>query len=198
MVKGKNSFYSSNAGYFKVEFECPGCKYLEANFRTIRITNQMERHFPLVFLEFFIDNQVFIEYNLYPQSEIKMKLYYSDEDNKVFGQPIIFDLIILEMNVDLPQKYIQNITATTGCDPQRQKTIMTCVPKQCHELLNVTVNAMWEDPVTVKGAVMGVIGEVNPKSKIVDTRKMNSALLEQFIIPPMSFKNFFLYMDQTY
>lgn len=198
MVKGKNSFYSSNAGYFKVEFKCPGAKYLEANFRTIRINNQIDRHFPLVFLEFFIDNQVFIEYNLYPQSEITMNLYYSDEENKVYGQPLIFNLIILEMNVDLPQKYINNVTATQNADIQRQKTVITCVPKQCHELLNVTINGMWENPVTVQGAVMGVIGEVNPKSKIVDTRKMNTALLEQFIIPPMSFKNFFTYMDETY
>lgn len=198
MIQGHKSYYSSWGSYFKINFEGNAKEFLEANFELIRITNQIDRHYPIVFLQFGIDNQVFIEKNLYPQCELRLIINYSDEDNKIFGSPIIYDLIILEMNVDLPQKYFKNVSNPEFADINRQKCIMTCVPKQAHEMLNVTVNAMWQDPVTVKDATLEVINEVNPPSKEIDERNMNSTLLEQFIIPPMSFKNSLLHIDSIH
>lgn len=62
-------------------------------------------------------------------------------------------------------------------------------------MMNTTVNRMWEEPVTVSGAVLSVIDELKFPAKIVDIRKINTKLLEQLLVPPMSFHNFLRYMD---
>jgi len=192
--------YNSNGGYFYVEFYVDGVHntYLDSNFKTITIENKLNNHYPMVFLDFEIDNQVFIELNLYPQCKITCNIYYSDGNNKIFSQPLILNLVILEMNVDLPQKYMFNISESTKKDLERRHCLMTCVPLPCHEIMNVTVNKLWQTPISIKNAVLELIGGLELPSKIIDVRKMNGLVVEQLIIPPMSFKNALLYLDEKY
>lgn len=60
--------YDSNRGYFYIEFYVDGVKdkVLMSNFKKIRIENQIGKHYPIVYLEFNIDNREFIENNVYP------------------------------------------------------------------------------------------------------------------------------------
>jgi len=192
--------YNSNGGYFYVEFYVDGVHntYLDSNFNKITIDNRINNHYPNVFLDFNIDNQVFIELNLYPQSKITVNIYYSDENNQIFSQPLILNLVIMEMNVDLPQKYMFNIPEGTKKDLERRHCLMSCVPLPCHEIMNATVNKLWQEPISIKNAVLELIGGLELPSKIIDVRKMNGLVVEQLIIPPMSFKNALLYLDEKY
>ena len=193
--------YSSTGSYYKLQFLVDGshneiAKILDSTFTKVKIVNKVDNNSPLVFIEFNIDNQAFIEHNFYPQAGLKLEIYYSDEDNKTFGQPLILDLVILEMNIDLPQKYMYNISEKWQVE--HMKTLLTCIPKRAHEIMNAPVNKMWWDNVTVWNAVNEVISELNITPKKVDSRKANKTKLPQLIIPPMSFRNFLYYMDEKY
>ena len=193
--------YNSTGAYYKLKFSVDGsnneiAKILDSTFTKVRIVNRVENNSPLVFIELNIDNQAFIEHNFYPQAALKLEIYYSDEDNKKFGAPLILDLVILEMNIDLPQKYMYNIS--DKWEVVHKKALLTCVPKRAHEIMNAPVNKMWWDKVTVWNAVNEVISELKITPKQIDERKSNKTNLPQLIIPPMCFRNFLYYMDDKY
>ncbi len=193
--------YNSTGSYYKLKFYVDGsdneaAKILDSTFTKIKIVNRVENNSPLVLIEFNIDNQAFIEHNFYPQASLKLYIYYSDEDNKKFGSPLILDLVILEMNIDLPQKYMYNLSEKW--EVVHKKTLLTCVPRRAHEIMNAPINKMWWDKVTVWNAVNAVIDELKLNPKKVDNRKSNNTSLPQLIIPPMSFRNFLYYMDEKY
>ena len=193
--------YNSTGGYYKLKFFVDGsdneiAKILDSTFTKIRIVNKVDNNSPLVFIELNIDNQAFIEHNFYPQAALRLEIFYSDEDNKQYGAPLILDLIILEMNVDLPQKYMYNISSKW--EIVHKKTILTCVPRRSHEIMNAPVNKMWWNTVTVWDAVNEVMDELKLNPRKVDSRKCNKTPLPQLIVPPMSFRNFLYYMDQNY
>lgn len=193
--------YSSTGSYYKLKFLVDGsnnevAKILDSTFTKIRIVNRVDNNSPLVFIEFNIDNQAFIEHNFYPQASLTMQIFFSDEDNKTFGKPLILDLVILEMNIDLPQKYMYNISEKWQVE--HRKSLLTCVPRRSHEIMNAPVNKMWWDNVTVWSAVNQVIDELKINPKKIDSRKSNKTNLPQLIIPPMSFRNFLYYMDEKY
>ena len=193
--------YNSTGAYYKLKFYVDGsdneiAKILDSTFTKVKIVNRVDNNSPLVLLEFNIDNQAFIENNFYPQASLKLKIYYSDEDNSQYGEPLILDLVILEMNIDLPQKYMYNVSEKW--EVIHKKTLITCVPKRAHEIMNAPVNKMWWDSISVWDAVNAVISELKITPKKVDERKSNKTSLPQLIIPPMSFRNFLYYMDEKY
>ena len=154
--------YSSTASYYKLKFLVDGsdnevAKILDSTFTKVKIVNRVDNNSPLVMMEFNIDNQAFIENNFYPQASLILQIFYSDEDNKQFGEPLILDLVILEMNIELPQKYMYNISQKW--EVSHKKTLITCVPRRAHEIMNSAVNKMWWDPIGVWSAVEEVVNE---------------------------------------
>lgn len=192
--------YSSTYVGYKVKFVVDGDEntYLESCFRKCRIQNTLSSGYPNIFLEFLIDNEVIITQNLYPQCNIDFYVYYTSDDqtSTVYEKPLIFNLVLLEMTVPLPQKYRYNIS--TPQKSEKQTINFICVPKQALEVMNFTVNKMWDSPRTVADIVMDVINYVGMTSKVVDQENMNKTLVDQFLIPPMSFRNTLRYIDDKF
>ena len=193
--------YNSTGAYYKLKFLVDGsnneiAKILDSTFTKVKIINRVDNNSPLVLIEFNIDNQAFIENNFYPQASLMLQIFYSDEDNVEYGQPLILDLVILEMNVDLPQKFMYNISKKW--EVLHKKTLLTCVPRRAHEIMNAPINKMWWNPIGVWSAVEEVVNELQITPKKMDPRKSNKTILPQLMIPPMSFRNFLYYMDEKY
>lgn len=193
-----SSRYSSSGAYYYFEFFVDGVKntYLMSCLRKFRIENSLTSSYPNITLEFAMDNDVIITQNLYPHKEITMDIYFSNEDNKIVGKPLTMNLVILEMSVPLPQKYMYNISEPM--ESQKSKHIMLCVPKQALEPMNFMINMLWQKPKTVKQMVLDLIDYVGFKSKEVDERNMNTTVVKQCIIPPMSFRNALRYLDDKF
>ena len=125
-----------------------------------------------------------------------MNIYYCNENNERLETPITFDLLILEMNLDLPPKSINNVSNRR--DSQRRLTIFTCVPKQAFELMTMTVNKLWKDPVSVRDVIIGLCERVKISYDHVESQNSNNTLLHQCLIPPMTFRAAIDYIDKTY
>lgn len=193
-----SSRYATTGAYYTLKFFIDGVenKYLESTCRIFRIQNTLGGCYPNIYLQFLIDNDVFITENLYPHKEITMEIYFADENNKITGKPLKIILILLELTIPLPQKYQYNIS-----DPQesfKRRVDMYCVPKQAMELMNFTVNKLWEKPISVKKMVLDIIAEAGPSSQIIDTRNMNETVLQQCLLPPMSLRNALRYFDHHF
>jgi len=193
-----SSRFASTKKVYEVKFYIDGTEntYYESTWRYIRIKNTLTSGYPNIYLEFLIDNDVVITENLYPQKEIKMDIWFANEDNKIVGKPITFQLVILEQAMPLPQKYQYNISDPK--DSNKQRLQLFCVPKQGLEVLNFTVNKLWDKPMSVKNMVMDLIDYVGIQSKQIDQRNMNSTVLQQCILPPMSFRNALRYFDTLF
>lgn len=190
--------YSSVSSFYYVEFLVDDSlnKNLMSNFRKVRIENNITNAYPVVTLEFFCDNQIFIQEDIYPHRLITMNLYYCNENNEKIMDPLIFDLFILEMNMDLPPKTMNNVSNQT--DFQRRNMILTCVPKQCFELMTMTVNKIWDQPTTVQNIVKELCESVGISTEFFEPTNCNSVLVEQCLIPPMTFRAAIDYLDNTF
>lgn len=193
-----NVTYSSTSSFYYIEFYVDGSlnKELMSNFKKVRIENNISNIYPVINIEFYIDNQAFIDNNIYPQRNLSMYLYYSNEDNTRIDEPLIFDLIILEMQVELPPKVYNNVSNKR--DNQRRTMMMTCVSKPSFELMNTTVNKMWTEPTTVRNIVIDLCTSIGVSSEHFEPSKANNSLISQCIIPPMTFRAALDYLDATY
>lgn len=190
--------YSSVSSFYYVEFFVDGSENRElmSNFRKIRIENNINNSYPVITIEFFCDNQVFIDNNIYPHKIITMNLYYCNENNERLQEPLTFDLLILEMGLDLPPKTMNNISNET--DFQRRSTTLTCVCKQCFELMNKTVNKMWQQPTSIQTIVKDLCDSIGVSTEHFEPTNCNSTITDQCLIPPMTFRAAIDYIDSTY
>lgn len=190
--------YSSVSSFYYIEFLVDDSenRYLMSNFRKVRIENDIKYSYPVIFLEFYADNQVFIDENIYPHRTIRMNIYYCNENNERLESPMSFDLLILEMNLDLPPKAINNVSDRR--DSQRRLSIFTCVPIQAFELMNMTVNKLWTNPVSVRTIITDLCDRINVSYDHIESENLNPTLVHQCLIPPMSFRAAIDYIDATY
>ena len=190
--------YSSTSSFYYIEFIVDGSvnKELMSNFRKVRIENSIINAYPIVNLEFHCDNQVFIDNDIYPHKVITMNLYYCNEDNERILEPLTFDLVIMEMNMELPPKSMNNISNET--DFQRRNMMLTCVVKQCFELMNKTVNKMWQEPISVQNIVKELCDSIGISSEHFEPTNANTTIVDQCLIPPMTFRAAIDYLDDTY
>src|ERR1035437_4203807 len=89
-----------------VEFSTDGDENqsLTTNFTTMRIINSMRGCWPIFELYFFIDNQMFIEKNIYGVNDIVCKVYYTSDTGEKVEPPIEYRLLYLESRIELPPK----------------------------------------------------------------------------------------------
>lgn len=190
--------YSSTSSFYYVEFIVDGSVNMElaANFRQVRIENDIRNIYPTIVLTFYCDNQIFISNNIYPNKIITMNLYYCNENNERLQDPLIFDLVILEMTMDLPTKTMNNISNQT--DFQRRDTSLICIPRQCFELMSRTVNKIWQTPTSIQTIVKELCESIDIPSEQFEITNSNTTVIDQCIIPPMTFKAALDYLDNTY
>lgn len=186
---------------FKVEFFVDGSlsEDLTTHWSTIRIINSTRSIWPIFYFYFFVDNQVFIEKNIYGSQDIKCKISITYEDGKK-SNPIEFELIYIEAKIDLPPKNEKNVPYDHAKEVQRKHIMVTCLAKPAYLAMTTFVNKLWEEPTekTPLDMVKEILkdGDIDT-SKIIDEGK-NEDKIQQMLIPPMTMKSAVDYINQNY
>lgn len=209
-MASENQYQSTKSWcFFKVKVNGSEQVDMTRNLARVIITNDINNSFGTIHLFFFADNQLWIENNLYPDAKITLEIWYADEKGNPTAQPIIFNLLILENNIDLPSKMQDNISKKR--DGQRRTSCVTCIVEQAFKIMSAVVNRLWEgdgsneEVISPYDAVMQLIKDVGISSKEIEDTGKNNFKLDQLIIPPMSFASalnhindmYGIYMNQT-
>lgn len=186
--------------YYQVEIYVDGSKSkaLTDNFKSLRIKDSVELVYPAIYLSFHVDNEILIRNNVYPQSDIKVIVKYTRDDGARVFSKFTFDLIILEMNVDLPSKVDTNLSEER--EDQKRTTCMTCAPKVSLYYASCVVNRLFSEGSNIKpyDAVMKLIDDVQITKKQVEADNKNPGSLGQLVVPPMTFIAAVDYIDDSY
>lgn len=182
--------------FFEVFIDGSYHSVLTENLAKIDIRNNLDNCYPIIQLFFYSDNQVFIQDNIYPQKRITVNVWYTDEEGNKEPDPIIFDLVVLQHDVQLPSKRYNNVSDHQ--ENQRRITCATCVCRTPFKLMSCIVNRLWESTVTPYDAVMQLIEDVKIQDKIVKPKGKNCDKLDQLLIPPMSFNDALNHINNMY
>ena len=186
--------------YYSVEIFVDGSfsKPLTDNFSTCRIKDSIKLVYPVFYLYFHIDNDSIIKNNVYTQCDIKVKIVYTKDDGKQTSQENVFDLLLLEINVDLPPKAANDHSDER--DDQRRPICMTCIPKKASLYATTCMNRLFSEgtSVTPYDAIVKLISDAQIEKKIISGDNKNSGKLGQLIIPPMTFISAIDYIDDSF
>ncbi len=164
---------------------------LTGSFTTMRIINSVRAPWPIVEMHFLIDNQPMIEKNIFGASDIEVYIWYVGEDGIKIPDPMIWNLLYLESNIELPQKPKDNGPWDDEEEGQRRNFVISCLSKPSFLTMSAFVNRLWEGDDT--GMIpLDIIKELlslkGIESRIFDDGK-NEDTIPQLIIPPMTMKS---------
>lgn len=199
----ENQYQSTKSWcFFKVKVNGSEQIDMTRNLAQVVISNDINNSYGTINLFFYADNQLWIENDLYPNMKLTLEIWYADEKGNPTAKPIIFNLLILETNIDLPAKMQDNISKRR--DGQRRTTCVTCIVEQAWKIMSAIVNRMWEsdgkseDNISPYDAVMKLIEDVGITSKEIEDTGKNTNKLDQLIIPPMSFASALNHINDLY
>lgn len=199
----ENQYQSTKSWcFFKVKVNGSEQIDMTRTLAKVVINNDINNSFGTIDLYFYADNQLWIENDLYPNMNLTLEIWYADEKGNPTAQPIIFNLLILESNIDLPSKMQDNISKRR--DGQRRTTCLTCVAEQAWKIMSAIVNRLWESDGKVEktispyDAVMTLIDDVGITSKQIEDDGKNTYKLDQLMIPPMSFASALNHINDLY
>lgn len=175
-------------------------EYLTSMFSTMRIINSTRACWPIVELYFNIDNQIIIEKNIYGVHDIKVKIYYTLEDAEERGEPMIWNLLYMQANVDLPTKRFDNKTHDNSEEFQRRIYKVTCLSKPSFIAMSKNVNLLLEGDdtgYTPLDVIIELLDNNGIKYLILDGGA-NEETIPQLLIPPMSIKSATDYINEKF
>ena len=186
---------------FRIEFETDGDmnESLTTHFSTMRIINSTRAIWPIFQLYFHVDNQTFIEKNIYGKSTITCKIYATHEDGTK-SEPIEYKLLYIECNLDLPPKEEKNRTIDDQQEVQRRHAMVSCVSLPAYQSMTTFVNKLYEeeeDHLRPIDYVKDLLDQ-NGIKYIIKEDGCNKDLINQMIIPPMTMRNAVDYINQNY
>lgn len=186
---------------FRIEFETDGDinKALTTHFSTMRIVNSTRSIWPIFQLYFYVDNQIFIEKNIYGVKDITCKIFATHEDGKK-SEPVTFKLLYLESNIDLPAKEEKNKTIENQEEVQRRHVMVYCLALPAYLAMTSFVNKIWEEEgphLTPIDFIKELVGQNKIPNQIIE-EGANKSKVNQMIIPPMTFRNAVDYINQNY
>lgn len=193
--------HSKSFVFFEVFVDGSYHSVLTENLAKIIINNNLDNSYPVIQLFFYSDNQVFIQENIYPQKRITVNIWYTDENGSKEPDPIIFDLVVLQHDIQLPSKRYNNVSDHQ--ENQRRTSCATCVCRTAFKIMSCIVNRLWEGDgpdgiISPYDAVMQLIDDVKIQDKIVKSDGKNDHKLDQLLIPPMSFNDALNFINNMY
>lgn len=193
--------YKSTVTQFIVEIWVDGSLHipLTSSFVTFRIVNTTNSSWPIYYLLFHVDNQVIIENDIYGSEMITVKIWYTTEKGEKKGDPIIFDLIYLESNLDLPDKNEDNGTIDSLKELRRRYVGIQCLSKQATLVMTQFVNKLYEEETALRP--IDVVYDLLDSRKIeyrIFENGVNEETIQQLIIPPMTIKNAVDYINEKF
>jgi len=185
---------------YKVEFYTDGDQNeaLTTHFNTLRIINSTRSIWPIFHIYFEVDNQIFIEKNIYGKSDITCKVKISYEDGSD-SRVIEFKLLYLEAKIDLPPKEEKNGTIQNQKDVQRRFVVMHCLAKPAVQAMSKFVNKLWEEPTEL--TPIDIVKEIlddNDLEYLIKDEGQNEDTIQQMLIPPMTIRSAIDYINQNY
>lgn len=175
---------------------------LSENLAKVTIKSNIDNGYPIIQLFFYSDNQKFIEENIYLQKKITLKVQYTDENGIEEGDPIIFQLMVMEHDLQLPSKKYNNVSDHT--ENQRRMSCATCVCIPCFKILTAIVNRLWDSDgssdqtITPFDAVKQLAQDAGVSDSVIIDKGKNDHKLDQLLIPPMSFGESLNYINNMY
>jgi len=172
---------------------------LTSHFNTLRIINSIRSPWPI--FEFYVsaDNQMVIEKNMYGASDIQIKIWYSGQEGEKQGNPVTFDLIYMESNLDLPPKYEHNGIYEDQEEGQRRQILFKCLSKPAVQTMTAYVNRLWEEEVAIRP--IDLIKELLVLNDIeyrIFEDGVNENKVSQVLVPPMTMKSATDYINEKY
>jgi hypothetical protein len=177
---------------------------LTTHYSHIRIINSTRSIWPIFEVYFHIDNQVFIEKNLYGADDITCKIWYTAETGEPVNEPVTYTLLYLESRIELTLKEEKNNTIDNLQEVQRRYVKVTFLSKPAYLAMTTFVNKLWEDPDGLTGTQMrplDFIQEILDDGDIpykIYPAGMNEDLVQQMVIPPTTLKGAVDYINQNY
>lgn len=175
---------------------------LTASLTEVKIINSITNNYGIYQLFFHTDNELWIRDDLYPKRDFTLQIFYADEKGNPTNPPIIFNLLILENNIDLNPKVQNNVEDRR--DSLKQVSCCTCISVQAFEIWSAIVNRMWEsdgiseNTISPYDAIMQLVKDVGITDKEIEEEGKNDKKLDQLIIPPMSFISAFNWINDMY
>ncbi len=175
-------------------------EYLTTVFTTMRIVNSMRACYPSVELHFMADNQALIEKNIYGVEDVEVKIWFVDDDGEKIPEPMIWNLIIMESNIVLPQKPEKNGPWDDEHESQRRRIVFSCVSKPAFLAMSQFVNRLWEGDDTglmPLDCIKEVLDTKGIEYRIFDAG-MNEDTIPQLLVPPMTTKSMCDYIHEKF
>ena len=158
----------------------------------LRIVQSVSNTWAITYLHFMADNQEIIQHNIFGQNLIEFKLWVTAENgDKIGDSEVSMSLIYLESNLDLPAKNQLNLSDRR--EDLRRPIIVACVNQQSYTVMSSFVNKLWQEEAqkTPYDFVDEVITSLGFKGDaIMNADGINEGLVNQFLVPPMTFNNF--------
>lgn len=163
-----------------------------------RIVNSIRNCWPIVYLNFQIDDQEIIENNLYGQEHYKLKIYLTAENGDLLDEKN-WELVYLESNLPLPSKPMMNVGQYE--DVQRRQVVVVCIPKPSYIIMTSFINKLWEEeavmvPLDFVKEVLEIKGYL--ADAIIRDDGFNEMFVNQLIIPPMTIKSMVDYINEKF
>ena len=172
---------------------------LTTHFTTLRIINSTRSAWPIYYIYFTLDNQIIIEQNIYGIEDITVKVWYTTENGEKKGEPMTYDLIYMESNLDLPPKHFNNTPYQEAKEAQRRVIMFSCVAKQAFLVMTQFINKLWEEETNLRPIdFIKEILELRDIEYIINEDGCNEETVQQLIIPPMTIKNSVDYINERF
>jgi hypothetical protein len=173
---------------------------LSSAFSAMRIINSTRAVWPIVELYFHIDNQPIIEKNIYGKKDIEVKIWYTAEDGDKVPEPMIWNLLYLESNVELPPKREKNGPWDDESETQKRLLKVACLSKPSFLSMTQFVNRLWEGDdtgLTPLDAIKELLDTKGIEYRIRD-EGLNEDTMPQLLVPPMSMRNAVDYIHEKF
>lgn len=163
------------------------------------ISNSLNNVWPIFYLYFQTDNQDIIDNDIYGSQIITVKIYYTTENGEDIGDPIVYNLLYLQSNLDLPDKHQDNQDVETAKEKVKRNVKVQCLSQEAALGLTQFVNKLYEEEtgMTPLDFVMDILDYRGIEYEI-EPDGMNENTVQQLIVPPMTVRSAIDYIDEKF
>jgi len=159
----------------------------------VRIVNSLDNPFTQFILDLFVDPRDIVLDHIYGQDPIKLKIRYIGQTQpEVPKEQIQYNLIHFKSGFPLP---LQKSASQTD-QPDRTAISIVCIPEKEMFSLSTLVNKIYYGK-TLQEILTDLANDAYAELEI-DTDDLNTEILDQVVIPPISLNRAIGYLDSIF
>lgn len=191
----KDRVYTPTRGY-DLELKIKDLDY-SGDLNGLRIVSSLSSAYQIIFLNLFLDSDdIILDGGLFGQDPLKLtiRLLGQDENDK---EQLEFELMYIKSIFDMPAK--SSINNTGGKDEQGERVPfkLVTVVRQPFKTMTTNVNYIYEGK-KLKEIIEDLGSKVGATSVEIDDDSINPEIIDQVIIPPITFYKAITYLDETF